>query len=154
MDDNPTDIVQYLKWNNNLNLKWNNNLKHAAAIFKILHCHPDIDITLLLEFNLKCLPLVVECFEKTRSHMDEVNESSEALHCRQLSAVYKFVRGEPLLAAGGYYSGNNRIAPVVGQANMVAPNNPFKKAYLFFGLIAIIGVGAFTYCLRGWSLKN
>ena len=50
--DTPQDIVQYLELNKLQN--------QAAAICKILQCHPDIDITPLFEVNLKCLPLAVE----------------------------------------------------------------------------------------------
>ncbi len=94
--DIPEDVAQYLKWNK--------SLKHAAALCKILRSHPDVDITPLFQFNLKCLPLVVEWLEKTKSYCEEVNESSEAFQCRQISTVYKFIRGMPLLAACGYRS--------------------------------------------------
>ena len=92
LHDTPQHITECLRLNRN----------HAPAICKILHCHPDIDITPLLQFDLLCLPLVLEWFEKARLHLDEVNESSEAFHCRELSAVYNFVRGMPLLAVDGY----------------------------------------------------
>ena len=107
----PSDIEEYLKLNRSLN--------QAAAICKILRSHPDIDVAPLFEFNLKCLPLVVEWLEKaksylwnlntdelTRSCIDKVNESSEAFQRRQLSAVYKFIRGMPLLAVNGFRSQN------------------------------------------------
>ena len=94
MQDTPQDIVQYLKWNE--------SLKQAAAICKILHSHPDIDITPLFEFNLKCLPFVVAWLEKAKSYLDNVNESTESFQSRQLSAVYKFVRGMPQLVVDGY----------------------------------------------------
>ena len=94
--DIPEDVVQYLKWNK--------SLKHAAALCKILRSHPYVDVTPLFQFNLKCLPLVVEWLEKAKSYCEEVNESSEAFQRRQISTVYKFIRGMPLLAAGGYRS--------------------------------------------------
>ena len=92
----PSDVVKYLKWNK--------SLKDAAAICKILHSHPDIDMTPLFEFNLKCLPLVVGWLEKAKTYLSNVNESTESFQSRQLSAVYKFVRSMPQLAVAGYHS--------------------------------------------------
>ena len=92
----PRDIKQVLKLNK--------SLKQSAAISKILHSHPDIDVTPLFQWEMKCLPLVVAWFEKAKSYLDNVNESTESFQRRQLSTVYKFVRGMPLLAANGYRS--------------------------------------------------
>ena len=92
----PSDIANILRLNESQN--------QGAAICKILRSHPDIDITPLFEFNLKCIPLVVEWFEDAKSYHDEVNESSEVFQCRQLSAVYRFIRGMPLVAANGFRS--------------------------------------------------
>ena len=94
--DTPLDIVRYLQFNKFYN--------QAAAICKILHTHPDIDITPLFEFNLKCLPLVVAWFEKAKPHRFKLSEPTEVFKNRQLSAVYKFIRGMPLLAVNGYRS--------------------------------------------------
>ncbi len=69
-----------------------------------------------------------------------MNESSEAFRCRELSAVYKFVRGKPLLVADGYYRGNKHIAPVAGQA------------YLFSGLIAIMRATGLIAIIRAARL--
>ena len=114
MRETPQDIVTYLKLNKSPN--------QVAAICKILFIHPDIDVMPLFQFNLKCLPLVVEWLEKakksylwnlntdqyidqsTRSYLDEMNESSDTFQHRQLSAIYKFIRGMPLLAVNGYRS--------------------------------------------------
>ena len=105
MDDTPLEIVKYLNLNES-------QYHGAAAICKILHSYPDIDVTPLFEFNLEFLPLVVEWFENAKPCIiDRVNEPIwrwEILHWkiehRQLSAVYKFIRGLPLLAANGYRS--------------------------------------------------
>ena len=90
----PSDIEDYLHLNKSYN--------QAAAISKIVDSHPDIDVTPLFEFNLKCLPLVVAWLEEAKSYVSNVNESIKVFQCRQLSAVYKFIRGMPLLAANGY----------------------------------------------------
>ena len=94
--DTPADIVQYLKLN-----KSNNQ---AAAICKILHSHPDIDVTPLFGFNLMCLPLVVAWLEKAKPYLDEVNISTDVFKNRQLSVMFKIIRGMPLLAANGFRS--------------------------------------------------
>ena len=96
MENTPMDVVKYLKLNETDN--------QAAAICKILHSHPDIDVTPLFRFNLMCLPLVVAWFEKAKSCLCNMNESTESFQSRELSAVYKFVRGMPLLAANGFRS--------------------------------------------------
>ena len=90
----PSDIVEYLKLNN--------LLTYDAGFCKILNNHPDIDIEPLFEWKLKFLPLIVTWFEKAKPHLGNVNESAGTFQCRQLSAVYKFVRGMPLLTVAGY----------------------------------------------------
>ena len=90
----PRRIGKYLKLNQLQN--------KAAAICKILDSHPDIDVTPLFQWKMKCLPLVVDWLEKAKPYLDSVNESTESFQCRQLSTVYKFVHGMPLLAANGY----------------------------------------------------
>jgi len=91
-EDTPPDILKYLTLN-----KFG-----AAAIFKILKNHPDIDIEPLFQWKLKCLPLVVTWLEMARPCRCIVEESTEVFQCRQLSALYKFVRGMPQLAIDGY----------------------------------------------------
>eukprot|EP00984_Skeletonema_dohrnii_P001042 scaffold328_cov95-Skeletonema_dohrnii-CCMP3373.AAC.7 len=78
----------------------------ATATCKILDSHPDIDVEPLFQWKLKCLPLVVSWFENARSYLGNVNESTEVFQCRQLSALYKFVRGMPQLAVDGYRGKN------------------------------------------------
>ena len=96
LEDTPRDIRELLKWNKLQN--------QAAAICKILHSHPDIDITPFLQWKMKCLPLVVAWLEKAKLYIENVNETTESFQRRQLSAVYKFVRGMPQLAVDGYHS--------------------------------------------------
>eukprot|EP00984_Skeletonema_dohrnii_P001039 scaffold328_cov95-Skeletonema_dohrnii-CCMP3373.AAC.4 len=91
---NPSTIVEYLTLNNLQNCD--------AAICKILDSHPDIDVEPLFQWKLKCLPLVVTWLESARSYRGNVNESTGTFQCRQLSALYKFVRGMPQLAIDGY----------------------------------------------------
>ena len=102
MENTPLDIEGYLKWNKLEN--------QAAAICKILHSYPDIDVTPMFEFNLGCLHLLVAWSEKAKSYRCKVNQPTwrwgilDLIEHRQLSAVYKFIRGMPLLAANGFRS--------------------------------------------------
>eukprot|EP00984_Skeletonema_dohrnii_P013956 scaffold5839_cov103-Skeletonema_dohrnii-CCMP3373.AAC.6 len=91
---NSSTIVEYLELNELQNC--------ATAICKILDSHPDIVVEPLFQWKLKCLPLVVTWLESARSYLGNVNESTEVFQCRQLSALYKFVRGMPQLAVDGY----------------------------------------------------
>ena len=97
----PLDIKDCLELNMKLN--YSNSHNQATAICKILRSHPDIDVTPLFEFNLMCLPLVVAWFEKAKLYLGEVNEPAEVFKNRKLSAMFKFIRGMPKLAADGYY---------------------------------------------------
>jgi Ran GTPase-activating protein (RanGAP) involved in mRNA processing and transport len=117
--DTPSDIEDYLKLNK--------PHKQASAICKILRSHPDIDVTPLFEFNLMCLPLVVAWFEKAKLYLGEVNEPAEVFTNRQLSAVFKFIRGMPLLAAYGYYSQKKDWYNVILEALRVQLHSKSKK---------------------------
>ncbi len=94
----PSDLAKYLKFN---------RAPHQfTAIRKILYSHPDIDMEPLLRWKLKCLPQVVSWLEKVKTCWSwnlfyYLKESTESIKCRQLSAIYKFVRGMPLLTAEG-----------------------------------------------------
>jgi hypothetical protein len=66
---------------------------------KILRSHSDLDMGPFFEWKLKFLPMVISWFEKARSDGIRVSES------RDLSALYKFVRGMPDLAVTGYWEG-------------------------------------------------
>jgi len=65
-----------------------------AAKSKIMHFFPDLDMVPLFQWNLKFLPLVKSWFENTTSSNDEFEAN---IRNRELSAVYQFVRGLPVL---------------------------------------------------------
>ncbi len=67
---------------------------NLAAKAKILHSFSDFDMVPLFQWNLKPLPLVKSWFDKVTSSNDEFAAS---IRNRKLSAVYKFVRGLPVL---------------------------------------------------------
>ena len=75
---------------------------------KIFMSHPDLDMEPLFDYKLKLFPLVVDWFRKSiQLSGEEVGvwkESVPKLQCRELSAVYKFVHGMPLLISDGYWT--------------------------------------------------
>ncbi len=117
----PQDVKQLLALNELTD-------KHAVAIQKILNYHPDFDIGPFLrdEWELKLLPLVMSWFVRVRGISQELEnaprydtgmaerirkisvESEEEIEKRQLSTMYNFVRGMPLVAIDGYRSYSSR----------------------------------------------
>ena len=97
----PQDIEEYLHLNKSHN--------QAAAICKILRSHTEIDVTSLFQGKLTYLPLLIAWFENSKRHLDKVNESIEVFKSRQLTAVYKFIRGMPQLAVDGYCSKKMKV---------------------------------------------
>jgi len=65
-----------------------------AAKSKIMHFFPNLDMVPLFQWNLKFLPLVKSWFQKTTSSNEEFAAN---IRNRELSAVYQFVRGLPVL---------------------------------------------------------
>ena len=72
---------------------------NLAAKAKIMHFFPNLDMVPLFQWNLKFLPLVKSWFENTTSSNDEFAAS---IRNRELSAVYQFVRGLPMLVANDF----------------------------------------------------
>jgi len=93
----PPAVVQYLKIN-----KEYHSLQDAATI-KIGRCHPDIPVEVFFEYKLKLLPFLVSWFVGfgTRERSNCQNATTREFQRRELSAVYKFIRGMPMLAVDG-----------------------------------------------------
>eukprot|EP00984_Skeletonema_dohrnii_P022697 scaffold11802_cov202-Skeletonema_dohrnii-CCMP3373.AAC.1 len=76
---------------------------------KILKSHPDLDMEPFFQLKLKLLPVVGDWFQSARSRMlaNDLGESTlrqrQSLPSRELSALYKFVRGMPSLTAMSYW---------------------------------------------------
>ena len=96
-DDAPLDIRQYLEL----------NVHPHPAMNKIIRSHPDFDIKPFFQWKLKLIPVVINWFESCRSHMlaNDLGESiqRQSLQNRELSALYKFVRGMPSLTVISYW---------------------------------------------------
>ncbi|KAK1735905.1 leucine-rich repeat protein [Skeletonema marinoi] len=69
---------------------------NLAAKAKIMHFFPNLDMVPLFQWNLKFLPLVKSWFENTTSSNDKFAAN---IRNRELSAVYQFVRGLPVMVA-------------------------------------------------------
>ena len=70
---------------------------------KILMSHYNLDMTPFLQWKLKLLPFVVAWFERAQSCRTYLKESITSSERRELSAMYQFIHGLPLLAANGFY---------------------------------------------------
>eukprot|EP00984_Skeletonema_dohrnii_P023157 scaffold12235_cov78-Skeletonema_dohrnii-CCMP3373.AAC.2 len=98
MPGTPIYIRRYLE---------SNECPHAA-IHKILKSHPDLDMNPFFQWKLKLLPVVINWFQSARSRMlanDLIGASiqRQSLPSRELSALYKFVRGMPALTVISYW---------------------------------------------------
>ena len=91
----PTSIQTYLKLNR--------QNEYDVRICKILMSHSNLDMTPFLQWKLKLLPFVVAWFERARSCLVYSGESITSFKRRELSAMYQFINGLPLLAANGFY---------------------------------------------------
>jgi len=99
--DTPPEIKQYLGWNRD-----RNRTPHRAAFRKIFKRHTDFDMEPLLQWKLKCLPVIVNWFERAIHFLDQ-DEIEQSLESRKLSSVYKFVCGMPMLVIDSYQSKKN-----------------------------------------------
>mmetsp|Transcript_18251 Transcript_18251/g.28010 ORF Transcript_18251/g.28010 Transcript_18251/m.28010 type:complete len:694 (+) Transcript_18251:49-2130(+) len=89
----PPAVVQYLKINK----------ENYAAKIKIGRCHPDIPVEVFFGYKLKFLPFLVSWFVGfgTRKCSNCQNATTREFQRRELSTVYKFIRGMPMLAVDG-----------------------------------------------------
>mmetsp|Transcript_5148 Transcript_5148/g.7480 ORF Transcript_5148/g.7480 Transcript_5148/m.7480 type:complete len:533 (+) Transcript_5148:123-1721(+) len=104
----PSYICKYLQLNA---FQQHQNIDAAKiAKIKILLNHPDLDMEPFFQKQLKLLPHVMSWFQRARPCHSNSSPSgrvltrtqSQKLLSRELSAVYKFIRGMPLVAADGY----------------------------------------------------
>ena len=93
-EDEPQNLTRYLR----LNQRYP---QHAAKC-KILMSHAHLDMTPLLKWELKFLPLAVNWFERAKpctalsfGQNRILEESDEVFESRILTALYDFVRGAP-----------------------------------------------------------
>ena len=93
-------------------LSANQNQPHVA-MYKILKNHPDFDMRPLLLWKLKFLPFIVAWFKASRRRWKWPSwtwgESISSLQRRELSAIFQFVRGLPLLTVASWRKRNQKI---------------------------------------------
>ena len=96
----PSKVAKYVTMNNKYFVQ-------DAARIKIGTCHPDIPVEVFFHDNLKFLPLLVSWFgmfgtrKCTCTCTSNENSKTREYQIRELSAVYKFIRGMPMLAVDG-----------------------------------------------------
>eukprot|EP00984_Skeletonema_dohrnii_P019941 scaffold9636_cov76-Skeletonema_dohrnii-CCMP3373.AAC.2 len=88
-----SSILGWLKMNKDC------QTSNLAAKAKIMHFFPDLDMVPLFQWKLKFLPLVKSWFDTVTSN-DKF--AANVSRNRELSAIYKFVRGLPLLVANDF----------------------------------------------------
>ena len=87
-----------------------NRKDRYAAMHKILKNYPEFDMKPLFQWQLKFLPLIVAWIGLARAREDLMSLSGMAIwrersggsQRRELSAIYQFVRGLPLLTVAGW----------------------------------------------------
>ncbi|KAK1732316.1 leucine-rich repeat protein [Skeletonema marinoi] len=109
-DDEDEDIPENIDEDIVLYLQLNDEHPQYAARCKILMNHTHLDMTPLLQWGLKCLPLAVGWFERSKPctilsinegdpnlsrRRQVLDESKEVFQSRILTALYEFVRGVP-----------------------------------------------------------
>ncbi|KAL7432900.1 hypothetical protein ACHAXM_003293 [Skeletonema potamos] len=111
MEGIPHDVIALLEMNASVNSTFNQSREDvvpSVARCKILMSHPDLDMEPLFVHKLKFLPLVMNWFRGSillrSANVREWKESVPEMQNRELSAVYKFVRGMPQLAIEGFWT--------------------------------------------------
>eukprot|EP00984_Skeletonema_dohrnii_P023158 scaffold12235_cov78-Skeletonema_dohrnii-CCMP3373.AAC.3 len=92
----PLNIRQYLELNE----------RPHPAILKILESHPDLEMEPFFQWKLKLLPVVINWLKSARSRLENylgAYVQRQSLPSRELSALYKFVRGMPSLTVMSYW---------------------------------------------------
>ena len=74
-------------------------------MIKILIHYPDLaEMEPFYQWKLKFLPMIVDWFWEASGTRGYFDESVEVFQRREVSAVYRFIRGVPQLVADGYWS--------------------------------------------------
>ena len=95
-------IKRYLMLNRNTRVFKYHGLN---LMCKILINYPDLgDMEPFYRWKLKFLPLIADWFQRACYYRNYLEESFEIFQCRELSGIYKFIRGVPLLVSDGYWS--------------------------------------------------
>ena len=90
----PSNVGRYLTMNKKYFVR-------DAARIKIGMCHPDMPVEVFFQYNLKFLPLLVSWFGMFGTRKCTCtcgNSETREYQVREVSAVYKFIRGMPMLA--------------------------------------------------------
>jgi Ran GTPase-activating protein (RanGAP) involved in mRNA processing and transport len=80
-----------------LELNKNSSSSNAAAKSKVLSCFPGLNMTPLLKWDLKFLPFAKAWFQCIKA--EDKGKFATIIRSRELSVIYSFVRGMPVLVA-------------------------------------------------------
>ncbi len=99
---NYESVVLYLNMNQILSMQGQRDL---IPKIKILIHYPDLgNMEPFYQWKLTLLPMITAWFEMASRCRVYFEESREVFQRRELSAMYKFIRGVPMLVADGYRS--------------------------------------------------
>mmetsp|Transcript_18062 Transcript_18062/g.30467 ORF Transcript_18062/g.30467 Transcript_18062/m.30467 type:complete len:567 (+) Transcript_18062:253-1953(+) len=88
-----------------LNCRFFPNYRYLVPMCKILTHHPDLaDMKPFYQWKMKFLPMIADWFQRAGPCQGYFEESAEVFQRRELSAMYRFIRGVPMLVADGYWS--------------------------------------------------
>jgi hypothetical protein len=88
-----------------LNSRFLPKYRYLVPMCKILTHHPNLaDMEPFYQWKLKFLPMIADWFQRASPCQGYFEESAETFQSRELSAMYRFIRGVPLLVADGYWS--------------------------------------------------
>ncbi len=97
------DVDRYLGWNICTSFQRDTP---KPKIKKILYIHRDLDMEPFFQYKLKFLPLVVAWLQSSAAYFDHahygLHRDNPKIGCRQLAAIFKFIRSKPQLVADGY----------------------------------------------------
>ena len=98
------DGVNYFDLN-----RWRQKLepedRGLCPMIKILINYPDLaEMEPFYQWKLKFLPMIAGWFQKAGDARGYLDESVKKFQRREVSAMYKFIRGVPQLVADGYWS--------------------------------------------------
>eukprot|EP00984_Skeletonema_dohrnii_P023205 scaffold12278_cov104-Skeletonema_dohrnii-CCMP3373.AAC.5 len=106
------EVLRYLMLNRNTkNLELTD--RRLVPMCKILIHHPDLaDMKPFYKWKLKFLPMIADWFYRASGYRDYFEESVDVFQRRELSAMYKFIRGVPMLVADGFWSQQLKLVRV------------------------------------------
>lgn len=96
---NRRDVDRYLAWNRVTTYD-----APGPKIKKILYIHRDLDMEPFFQYKLKLFPVVIGWLQRSAAYCDYRSSENPKIECRQLAAIFKFIRSRPQLVLDGYWA--------------------------------------------------